>query len=348
MAVEVQGVLGRGKAGLSKSRTRAVRSLLAALLGLVQAADKNEAIENKDTSASKPSPTESSRKDVAINLRASRRTCVPPDIWQDTLSLLCDHDYAIRADYSDTLIFYLREEMPKHGESTDPDGVKRTRRLADGPLQQAVNISLLHAGNFGTKFLHAIHAYLYILATTTSLGPTSGPISTPSTSPSHSTLDALLPPQLNVVPATPEERENDEPISPAQSHANGRRSFSAPQGTRAGKLTIVKRLLDQTPSKLSISASASLTDYALILNILAAIHEELPVRGLLTGIPMLLALDEATRIQDPDDASLERIHTIREVIAKIWLVLGSVWNTPELVTLAETVCSVTYSRRSDV
>ncbi|KAF8076541.1 hypothetical protein FPV67DRAFT_1558991 [Lyophyllum atratum] len=323
IVVEVQGVLGRGRASSTKSRAHAVRCLLAALLGLIKAANRSEI---------GATPTETLKKELAMNGRVARRAPVPPDIWQDTTSLLCNNDYMVRADYSDAVIFYLSEEIPKHGD-TAVDG-KHSRNVAEGPISQAMKINnLIHAGNHGTKFLHAVHAYLYILATSSSLDMASSSSTTPSQSTPHGS------PHLNVVPPSPEEEEDIEgQESVNQLQANRRRSFSTPQSPRAKKITAVQQLLDQTPSGLSTSASACLADYTLILDVLTTIHEELPVRGLLTGIPMLLALDAAvSNVQDTDDAiTIQRTDAIKEILAKVWQVLGGVWNAPELVLLAET------------
>ncbi|KAG5648930.1 hypothetical protein DXG03_000279 [Asterophora parasitica] len=326
--VEVQGALSRGKTGSAKSRTQAVRSLLAALLGLIQAAAKEDPGASSHSGHGPPStPAEIFKQEIAANGRVSRRTTVPPDIWQDTLSLLCDDDYMVRADYSDALIFYLSEEMTKHGDTADG------KRLSEGPLSQAVKINLLlHAGNHGTKLLHAIHAYLYILATSSTLGLTSSS----STSSSHSTHEGSPNVNVNVFPPIPnKDDDNEGPESTLSQY--GRPSTSAPQSPRARKVTVVQRLLDQTPPGLSTSTSARLTDYTLILDILTTVHEELPVRGLLTGIPMLIALDDVvSNAQNPEDpATIQRIDAIRELIAKVWLALGGVWNSPELVKLAE-------------
>lgn len=326
--VEVQGVFSRGKPGSVRSRTQAVRCLLAALFGLIKTANRSEAVDKSDAHE-QSSPAETFKQEVAANGRVFRRTAVPPDIWQDTISLLCDSDYSVRVDYSDALRFYISEEMPKDGDAT-VDG-KHPRSLGEGPLSHAVKINLLlHAGNYGTKFLHAIHAYLYILATSSTLGLNSSS----STSPSHSAIGVS--PHLNVIPPGSEYEEEYEEQS-TQLQDGGRRSFSASQGPKARKFSSVQRLLDQASQGLSASTSAHLADYALILDVLTTIHEELPVRGLLTGIPMICALDAAaSSAQDSDDAvTIQRVEAIREVIAKLWLVLGGVWNSPELVQLAE-------------
>lgn len=334
--IEVQGVLAKGKPGFIHTRTQAVRSILAGLLGLIQSANKHEDHPKEDPpKISGVTPPDTTKKDTSGNSRSSRRTRVPTDIWQNTLSLLCDSDYAVRADYSEALIFYLCREMPKHGDSADADGVKRIRPLAEGPFQQAVNISaLLHSSDYGIKFLNAIHGYVYILATASSLGLTSN---TPS-SPSHSTLSE--PPQLNLLPATPDhsDAELHEQNSPLQSQANGRRSLSSPQGSRIQKTSVIQRLLERTPSKVSPTTSACLSDYTHILDIIVAVHEQIPVRGLLTGIPMLLALDAAIKVQDMEDlVTLHRVDAIKEVLAKAWLTVGKVWDLPDITQMAEKV-----------
>ncbi|KAF8897677.1 hypothetical protein BD779DRAFT_1492068 [Infundibulicybe gibba] len=335
--VEVQGVLARGKPGFNESRTMAIRYLLAGLIGLVRAADKYDPGKAQDDEATrKPAPpAKPLSPTIELHDRSSRRTRIPPDIWQDTLSLLCDNDYAVRADYSEALVFYLVNEMPKHGDyCVDADGVRRTKRLGDGLVQHTtVNINtLIHSGHIGTRFLNAMHAYIYILATTSSLGL----VSSSSTSPDHSThevshVNVTSPSETNL--AISEARE-----SPP--HTNGRRSFSASQGPQSRKILVVQRLLERTPSRISMSTSASLSDYSHILSILSTVYEQFPICGLITGTPMLLALDTLTRSQDADGAiTSQRIVTIREVITRLWLMLGKVWSCSELVEIAEQALS---------
>lgn len=323
--LEAQGALSHGKS-TSKNTSKAIRSLLAALMGLIQAADKNEALNELSTS--------DMESEIPVIPRISRRTAVPTDMWQETLSLICHHDYAVRADYTDALVFYIREEVHKLGEPTCSGLKKRMRKLSEGPLQHSINTGvLLHPGNSGTKFIHAIHGYLYVLATSSSLGLKTSP----STSPTYSTLDEHAQFTLNVIPPAHDEREES---SHPPSMVSGRRSFSATQPRLRKSSMISKRLLDGVPPSLSTftSSSASLGDYTLIINILTAALEELPVRGLIAGVPMLLALDHTTRVlDDPNEATLRRIHAMREALAKGWLVLGNVWDLSELKQLAETV-----------
>ncbi|KAJ7684029.1 hypothetical protein B0H17DRAFT_1333101 [Mycena rosella] len=240
VAVEMQGALSRG----TQNRTQAIRCLLAGLLGLIHAAEKNEPPKELDdppkrnrSSSFKVSSPASQIADPELGAHgASRRTQVPPDIWQDTLSLLCDTDYGVRADYASGLVFYLENEIPTLGDSTDANGVKRVRWMVESPFPQGTDVKvLLQTGDFGTKFLHAIHAYVYVLATSPTLG-----IGSP-------------PPLYLQQTASPTARRN------------GTRGSQAP---RARKISVVQRLLERAPSRVPGSASASLSDYAHILAIL--------------------------------------------------------------------------------
>jgi len=333
--LEGQGDLEHDKTGVTHSRSQVVRCLLAGLLGLIQAANKIDIAKSQEDAVDVTGPTlEISRKD-GEHVRA-RRSRVSPDIWQDTLSLLCDSDYSVRADYTEALVFYLLNEMPKNGDIVYSDGVKRVRRLAEGPLQQTRNMTiLLHAGDFGTDFLNAVHAYLYILSTTSCLGMTPNS----STLPSRSMVNDS---HVNIIPGTPTEFEIEARDSFAQSQSTGQRSSFAPQGPRSRKASVVQRLLEGSASGVSASTSACLADYAHVLNVLTTIHEQLPVRGLLTGIPMLLALDATTRLQDFD--LLHRTNVIKEVIARVWFVVGKVWNSSDIMVIVEKVCGTHKSQ----
>jgi hypothetical protein len=86
------------------------------------------------------------------------------------------------------------------------------------------------------------------------------------------------------------------------------------------------------------TASASASDYAHILAILSALHQQMPVRGLLTGVPMLLALEAAVKASEIDDpVSAQRTQAIRETIARVWTVVAKTWDCPELLEIAQNV-----------
>lgn len=329
VVVEVQGV-NRSKGDSEQTRSQAIRCLLAGLLELMNAATKDQdQEERKDQSKQVPTTSFASSADAPASVRASRRSRVSPDTWQDTLSLLCDRNYAVRADYSEALVSYLQKEIRKRGDTTDEDGVKRVRPLVDGPIRQANNINLVMYGDSATRFLNAIHAYVFILATSTS--------SSASPTPMESSSGDLLP-AVNVLPATPVSSGPAVGTIEAQeqSQAQGRRSSTLTP--RARKASVVRSLLDRVPTQVSPSAFASASDYAHILAVLTAAHEQLPIRGLLTGVPMLLALDGATKFNDlPDSETWLRWKTIKEVIARIWALIAKIWDSLELAGIAQKV-----------
>lgn len=337
VTVEMQGVAGRDKDPDNCRRSQAIRCLLAGLLGLMRAADDSETVSGdkyvqQDISFSTIPTPQNNVPSQGLPSQGSRRTRVSGEIWYETLSLLCDGDYSVRSDYAHTLVSYLRKEIPKRGDTTDEHGVRRPRPLIEGsPTHQASNIGLLLFGDSATRSLHATHAYLFILATSSSLGISFSS----SPSPAYSANGDI--PTIGVTVATPQNETGPTNWNcvDLQSSSPSRRSPLA----RTRKNSNAQRLLESVPEKVSVAASASLSDYALILHVLSAIHEEVPTRGLLVGLPMLMALHEATEIEDETNgASKQRVKVIQELLARVWLVLGRVWECPELVELSEKVC----------
>jgi hypothetical protein len=300
--VEIQGVSGTAQHHDARGRTEAIRSLLAALRGLINAAINEQEEFGGPRKALSPDLDGNGGKADDPQMR---RTRVPPDIWHDTLSLLCDKEYAVRADYADVLVFYLTDEMPKWGDVTCSEALKRPRSSLEGPsLQVAAMNVILYGGDIVMKVINAIHAYSYILSMASSLGFNSD-------SSSRSTPDLIT--------AT----------SAAQSDQ---------QAPRLRKISKVQRLTKQISQVVSSSSSACLVDYMHILDVLTAVHEQTPVRALFAGIPMLLALDASTRVGNVEDClTAQRIFITREVITRLWLVLGNIWESEKLKMIAEEV-----------
>jgi hypothetical protein len=347
VVVELYGIVP-GKVTSEVGRSQAIRCLIAGILGLMQAASKDETLvgrvrnnEHASTSLQTTSFAPSAASAASSNARLCRRTRISADAWQDTLTLLCDREYSVRADCCDALVSYLRSEIRQKGDTTAADGVKRVRPLAEGPIQQAKNVTFVLFGDSATRLLNAVHAYLYILATSTSMAPDSN-LSPPVL------LTSELPPAVRVEPATPSESADaiPDPVdrSPQSSEPNNRRhSITVP--SRSHKQSIVRRLLSSAPSRISSAASACVSDYSHILVILTVAHERLPIRGLLTGVPMLMALDQATRVDAAatDFSTWQRAKTVREVVARVWAVIAKVWDLPELADMAATVTSFCLS-----
>jgi hypothetical protein len=324
------------------ARSQAIRCLLHALVGLVRSADRRAQITEKPASPTLKSPTgekpsffhsttqmsEATIKASDMTLKAeksrpahqTRRTKVEAEVWQDTLTLLCDGDYSVRSDYFDSLIFYLQSEISKDGEFTDADGVRRIRRLADGPTRQASTISALLVGDVVTRLLNGLHAYLYMLTTSESLGHNQGP-RTPSRS------------SRSVVDAGSMEGDPTEESDPSATVSTSKIS------TRSRRTSMTQRIVQSASTRgLTSTTAATVSDYAHVLAAMNAIHEQLPVRGLLTGVPMLIALTNVIgHNTQADEGAKQRVTVVREVVARTWLTIGRVWAQSKLCELADQV-----------
>ena len=326
--VEVNGIPSVGKANLEPARIQAVRCLLAGLLGLIHAADLHDAGKDPEdekktggTAATIPHNSES-RTSNEGHIRPSRRTKVTPETWQDTLSLLCDREYAVRADYAKALVEYVETEVPKLGDKTDSDGVKRPRPVVEGPMHQASTMTALLYGDSTTRFLSALHAYAYALATS----PTLGLLSSPSS-----------PERVTLAPTNGEELAAST-AEKSDVQSADRPSISVPPRSR--RTSLISRLLKDAPSRLSVvgRVAAEFSDFGNICAVLQAVHENLPVRSLLIGVPMLAALERATRASDELEPSTTPVAcAIKELVAKTWLVIGKVWNCPTVMEIAQKV-----------
>ncbi|KAI0053018.1 hypothetical protein FA95DRAFT_1055084 [Auriscalpium vulgare] len=332
VSVELNGIPGHDNDGC---RAQALRSLLAGLVGLIRAPERHDALKEHGSprlgidspkvanAVPKTSGTPIAEQPVRISIepaetptRVPNRAKVAPETWQDTLNLLCDGNYLVRADYTSSLVFYLESQISRRGEYTDEDGVRRLRSLSAGPMQNAGNVMAMLYGDESTRFLHAMHVYLYVLATSGSLGASSSFLS----------RSALA--EEATIPGT-EDRD-----SPTRSQ-HGRPSLSLP--IRSRKQSVVQQLLARIPACLSSSTLplATASDYRNITVALTTMHEHLPVRGLLAGVPFLLALEKFTEVDGVEDAGLHaRMLIIREVVSRVWLVLGKVWDCVELVAIA--------------
>ena len=294
------------------------------------------------------------RSSDVISLRAGlpRRSRIAPDVWQETLSLLCDESFAVRSDYARVLVLYLKSEIRAElvsRVSTDGTGTGHLKpaRIADDG-SRAVKSNGLSDGPT-SRFLHALQASVYVLATSSHLGlpPSSPP------SPAHS-LDDLReheperrrdPVSVNITPSTPlpeqsfnlDQEQNGDSFIAAQSS----RRKSLGLTTQVFKLHRIRRLLDaalyqspRSPQPDAGEGSACLSDYAHILHILDAIHEQTPMRALLTGLPMLLALRSWC---DSDLVPQSRRVAVRHVLARQFEAISRIWDLPELLDVAKDV-----------
>lgn len=331
MAIEVQGISVKDESNAMQCRSAAIQYILKAAVGLFRAAQVNDSANFlEDIEASSPGPRKNAnvsvdlpRKERKGDERSSRRTRIPPDMWQDTLSLLCDSDLAVRRECSGALAAYIVEEMPKYGESTDNDGKAQLRRLADSSFRNIVKLT--RPGDTATRFLNTAHAYLYILATSPTLGLLD--LQTPS---------AVWSSNRNSPSRQPPDDDPTKSADAASENAFTHQMSS--HGPKALKHSLVLKLAAVAPSHYTNAVQASEEDYASIMRILSIIQTQFPMRGIITGVPMLIALDKASSPKEADSYLMQRIIAMKTIIWHVWSTIAQVWNLSSLATLAEMVC----------
>lgn len=302
-----------------QSRSSAIQCILQAAVGLFRAAQASvptgflederkpkSVAGNKNIKGSFDLPP----REMGADERPSRRTRIPPDIWQDTLSLICDSDPSVRRECSNALINYIKEEMPKFGESTDTDGKAHLRRLAGNSLRE---VSYSFSRDAATRFLNATHAYIYMLATSTSLG-----------------LKASS--DLSISHSTTGNANNHK----ADDGAADQQNNSRPCGPKTLKELLLSESIAPNLSQHPDGAKATEEDYASLLRVLCVVQMQFPMRGLITGVPMLITLDKTLQ-SEMRDSSLDRLLAIKTLILHVWSTIGQVWKITQLVTLAEQV-----------
>ncbi|KAJ3548471.1 hypothetical protein NMY22_g1256 [Coprinellus aureogranulatus] len=302
--VEVQGITS--SSNLAEIRSSSIRHLLGALGGLIKVANEHEHQNSKTGDLLRSSRISTLSHVPVFNGAelAARRTRIPPELWQDTLSLLCDSDERIRHDYATCLVYYLEKEMSKQGDSLEVGGVKKVNRLNGG--FQAANVTVfLNAGDAGSRLLNSIHAYLYILVTNPSLALNGHQISDSSN----------------------DERPSESPTTSSPS----RRSQSISRGVKAKKASLIRKMTATSLQNLHIPPGRR-EDYANAARILVKVQENFPIRGFLSGVPMLLQLhaDLKTRSVDSDAAV-----GIRTAIREVWAAMARTWESQELLALCE-------------
>lgn len=374
----MNGLLGRGRAGNEEGRLEGMRCLLACLTGLSQVAvQREEALGGASHHFSTPKkdnglvdPTDKGKgkgveEDPVHKLGTksgganSKRNPIPAELWQETLALLCESEYSIRADYARASVLFLQKEVPKEAWIAEAAGADDSRRN-----RSTLSSSLANGSDETTRFLHALNASAFTLAVSPALGLSSS--TPPSASPSHqSSSQALVagngnaPPapdrttaetepvsmtQINVIPPTPMNAPNGgEALPNATPAAPGKPELKRMPTARARKTSLAMSLLDPPPNQLVSPAPAPATpsDYSHLLEILKTAYEITPARAVLAGVPMLLALDGVAQseLAQGDEATKARRQGVRQVVAELWGIIGQIFEVPEVREAAETVSS---------
>lgn len=268
------------------------------------------------------SPVEPARRDLG------RRNPIAPEVWQETLPFLCESTYPVRAAYARLLLFYLQTELPRD-------------------RQPEPNIR---------RFCNALHAAVYTLAMSSRLG-VGEPISSnpPSPTPRSSHADFKpsnegdSPPRPAAVTFTVSEPTPlPTPLPTPQESLNRREGTrtSTPSGAatpprkpiRGGRRVSLPFNKFQVEHPIAFDNVATPHDYTAIQHILQELHRAVPSSALLSGAPMLLALDNdaGTLIITPGDQAwvAERRRACRESCALAWRSIGQYWDNTQAVEIA--------------
>ncbi|KAG9054460.1 plasma membrane localization protein, partial [Serendipita sp. 407] len=378
--VQVNGVLGRGKGGSERARESALKCLLGCLSGLTEAADRHAAKYRaklaEDSEAPTPDEENGDRppsESTTTTVRAARRNKVSPESWQETLALMCEADYGIRAMYARGLTSFVQREVKREpfvrreDDSSETPEQCKVKVIVDPDFKVSSRPSIVHSDSI-SRFLNALHATIFTLATSNGSGNQASAIAAqlkqqdsveaPSTAninvipPSDTNLPTveISPPPVVIdfvirppsTPASPTGNSDHPPptatsVASTISSVPGNGEFSPPDSNRrrsrhqngSRKLSVALNLLDGN----HVGLVATPSDFAHLRYILLSAHQQVPCRAVLTGVPMLLALEQATR-KPSNDLNSGAIRAIREVICHTWIAIGHIWEAPAIVESA--------------
>ncbi|GMK59125.1 hypothetical protein CspeluHIS016_0701400 [Cutaneotrichosporon spelunceum] len=337
------------------ARQDILRVLIHCIMGVMVAADRGDEMEAeaRERPASpipqdkgKGPAIDSSGAEAPRARDAGRRNPIAPEVWQETLPLLCESTYPVRAAYARTLVFYLQTELPRDSR----------------PRPDDQNI---------VRFCNAVNAAAYTLAMSSRLGQ-GEQISSDPPSPSRPSSANLAGSGRN----TPSRGQQGQGIvsfvvsEPTQTdtpdnalHSNGRwhagtavtaasaNGVATPvSGTgtpprkplRGGrKVSLPLNRLINVTDMAPFDAVATPFDYSAILTIMSELHAGVPSAALETTAPMLFALDrdagtELTRRPGTSGAYvLERRRAVRETLLILWRHISRSWGVTSVTEMAE-------------
>ena len=356
--VQLNGVPGKAKNTSDPAREAALCSLLACLSGLTEAADKNASrTEGNGYGSDKEKEKEGSRElseSTTATIRASRRNNVSPESWQETLALLCESNYRIRAMYARSLANFVRQEIQtepfvQKEEAEDPM-LAKIRVVVDPSFKASSRPSILVADPV-SRFLNALHGSIYSLVTARTDGAQRQSFSSLGDSDEDFMSNiTIVPPSMSNLPLSiAKDVPCASPVTPlspsepstmstaASSIRESPRSSNVPleianrykhqHAHRGRKISVAMSLLE--PANNPAVPPPTLSDLALLRELLLCAHQKVPTRALLTGVPMLLALDK--RIRSTMELGSERTKAARELVCVVWMAVGHIWDVPSIV-----------------
>lgn len=306
--------------------------------------------------------------------RSSRRNPISPEVWQETLPLLCEADYSVRSTYARALILFLETEMQRGPTPRTTPGKQsaQNREKEKGPSADMATY----------RFCHALNAAVYSLMMSSCLGMADGdgiPTGVPTTAaaspeihtdPTASVVTVkdsdppvALAPDVGPTPAsggsgsetaTPNREKGvsfkvtePTPGETATQTQSGSGATTPPKrNSRSHRPSLPLNRLQSYTHLSSFDNVATPLDFAAALRILDAMHMVVPVAALVTGAPMLLAVDRDAGnelVRRPGDGRagawvLERKRAIRELVSLVWRRIADRWGIVEIDDLANKVC----------
>jgi len=369
-----------GSGGLS--RREGMRCLVSCLSGLIKVAARHTTVQDphRDGESNKKRSTSPGsvaadvhrqpERGASVSSVGGRRNLISPETWQETLAILVEADYGLRAEYARTLAMFINSEIPQETTlsvegSSDRGSVHKSTVTASGSDETI-------------RFLHAMHATVYTLVVAPTLGlnaaasvtldntasaSTSSEMSpvtpvTPMTTQSSAdtfttTTSTSMTVQLNFVDSTPTQSPiAEEQTPPSTLSVSGGQKTSIASGSvqdrhahRPRTTSLALSLMDPIESSgtqliFPAPAPACPNDYSHAVAIVSSAVQRTPAKAILTGVPMLLALDKlscAPLVSSGDGPLRGRRQAMREGIAQVWAVIASVIESSELQELSHKV-----------
>ncbi|KAJ9101931.1 hypothetical protein QFC19_005012 [Naganishia cerealis] len=296
--------------------------------------------------------------------RSGRRNPVSPEIWQDSLPLLCEATYAVRAEYARSLVLYLRREFPAS-----------VRILTIG-MGAEHGIHLKQARLGAIRFLHAMNATIYTLAISNRLGyagparpgaPTVAPMiqeiaptplydspapATPNTAKSVKTPVRAVPTPRPLDRHADSPEQEERPGPPLQRRSSKLVSLPVHRlnGFALGETIAEHALAEDTNESMVVAAPE---DYLALASIIETTLHALPIESGIIVIPMLIAIDnDAGQIlvprpseDDEDDRhfSVQRRRACKEIVCAAWQEIATHYSMSELINTVEQI-RVSFTR----
>lgn len=257
--------------------------------------------------------------------------------------------------YARSLVAFVRQEVQKEPFVQKEEGagdsmLARIKVIIDPSFKASSRPSILVADPV-SRFLNALHGSIFSLVTAQADGAQRQSISALDDSDADLMANIrIVPPSMSNLPSpTAMDVPRTSPVAPlgtsepstvstaASSIMESPRSSNIPleitnrhrhqHAHRGRKISIAMSFLE--PANNLMVPSPTLSDFALLRELLLSAHQQVPTRALLTGIPMLLALDQRTR--SAKELGSERAKAARELICVVWMTVGHIWGVPLIV-----------------